>query len=98
MWPNSQFPADLVTFTEEILNEKLHFVRIETTDFFNQNLKLWSSLNRTILKSICLKSETYALREKCPYLEYFWSVFSRIRTKYGEIHKFKLTLRVSFDK
>ena len=25
MWPNSQFPADLVTFTEEILNEKLHF-------------------------------------------------------------------------
>ena len=27
MWPNSQFPADLVTFTEEILNGKLHFLR-----------------------------------------------------------------------
>ena len=26
MWPNSQFPADLVTFTEEILNGKLHFL------------------------------------------------------------------------
>ena len=26
MWPNPQFPADLVTFTEEILNEKLHFL------------------------------------------------------------------------
>ena len=25
MWPNLQFPADLVTFTEEILNEKLLF-------------------------------------------------------------------------
>ena len=25
MWPNPQFPADSVTFTEEILNEKLHF-------------------------------------------------------------------------
>ena len=25
------------------------------------------------------------LREKCPYLELFWSVFSRIRTKYGKI-------------
>ena len=25
------------------------------------------------------------LREKCPYLEIFWSVFSRIRTEYGEI-------------
>ena len=28
MWPNSQFPTDLVTFTEEILNEKLHFMCI----------------------------------------------------------------------
>ena len=26
MWPNSQFLADLVTFAEEILNEKLHFL------------------------------------------------------------------------
>ena len=27
MLPNPQFPADLVTFTEEILNGKLHFLR-----------------------------------------------------------------------
>ena len=26
-----------------------------------------------------------SLREKCPYSELFWSVFSRIRPKYGEI-------------
>ena len=26
MWANPQFPADLVTFTEEILNGKLHFL------------------------------------------------------------------------
>ena len=26
MWPNPQFPGDLVTFTEEILNGKLHFL------------------------------------------------------------------------
>ena len=26
MWPNSQFSADLVTFTEEIINGKLHFL------------------------------------------------------------------------
>ena len=25
MWPNPQFPADMVKFTEEILNEKLYF-------------------------------------------------------------------------
>ena len=29
MWPNLQFPAGLVTFTEEILNGKLNFVYIE---------------------------------------------------------------------
>ena len=26
MWPNLQFPADLVKFTDEILNGKLHFL------------------------------------------------------------------------
>ena len=26
MWPNPHFPADLVTFTEEILNGKLQFL------------------------------------------------------------------------
>ena len=26
MWPNPQFPADLVAFTEEIFNVKLHFL------------------------------------------------------------------------
>ena len=26
MWPNPQEAAHLVTFTEEILNEKLHFL------------------------------------------------------------------------
>ena len=25
MWPNPQFPTDLVAFNEEILNGKLHF-------------------------------------------------------------------------
>ena len=28
MWPNPQFPSDLVTFTEEIPNEKLHFCAV----------------------------------------------------------------------
>ena len=26
-----------------------------------------------------------AMREKCPYLKFFWSVFSCIRSEYGEI-------------
>ena len=31
MSPSPQFPADLVTFTEEILNRKLHVVAIANT-------------------------------------------------------------------
>ena len=29
MWPNPQFPVDLVTFTQEILHGKLHFFAME---------------------------------------------------------------------
>ena len=34
MWPNLQFSADLVTFTEEILNRKLHILCSETITYF----------------------------------------------------------------
>ena len=32
------------------------------------------------------------LREKCRYSEFFWSVFSRIRTEYGEMRSISLYL------
>ena len=35
------------------------------------------------IKGLILKIST--LREKYPYLELFWSAFSRIRTEYGDI-------------
>ena len=35
MWPNPQFPADLVTSTEEILNGKLNFLcSVNSTSVF----------------------------------------------------------------
>ena len=34
--------------------------------------------------SICF-ADSLSLREKCPYSEFFLSVFSHIRTEYGEI-------------
>ena len=57
MWPNLQETADLVTFTEEILNGKLHFLCSASNNF-----KIWRmwffllkfedfSLNRKFLKS-----------------------------------------------
>ena len=36
--------------------------------------------------------EDYPLREKCPNTEFCWSVFSRIRTEYGEIQSISLYL------
>ena len=38
MWPNPQETADLVTFTKEILNGKLHFLWFNTydEDFFRR--------------------------------------------------------------
>ena len=36
MWPNSQESADLVTFTEEILNGKLYFL---CSDFLPPDIK-----------------------------------------------------------
>ena len=46
MWSNSQFPADLVTFTGEILNGKLHFlysVQLHSA-IFSQVLGYWVTL------------------------------------------------------
>ena len=34
---------------------------------------------------LCLKGKLLALREKCQYLELFWSIFSRTWTEYGKI-------------
>ena len=36
MWPNPQETADLVTFTEQILNGKLHFLCSENLFMFNE--------------------------------------------------------------
>ena len=35
--------------------------------------------------TLCIKVLIVTLREKCPYSEFFWSVFSHICTEYGEI-------------
>ena len=34
-------------------------------------------------KMKCIIMEKYALREKCPYSELFWSAFPHILTEYG---------------
>ena len=39
MWPNPQEIADLVTFTEEILNGKLHFCAVLAGAYFTPERK-----------------------------------------------------------
>ena len=38
-------------------------------------------------------TEWEPLRKKCPYLELFWSAFSRIRSEYGEIRSWLWKLK-----
>ena len=41
MWPNVQFSVDLVTFTEVILNGKLHFLGSVNAEVYSKkNLKV----------------------------------------------------------
>ena len=47
-----------------------------------------------------LFSSRFTLRERCPYSEFFLSVFSRIRTEYGEIlriSQFSVRMRENND-
>ena len=57
------------------------FICLVKSDIFFDLHYLFYSINSYSINSDLLLS----LRKKCPYLELFWSVFSRIRTKYGDI-------------
>ena len=42
--------------------------------------------SKALWKAIIVRSTLkYPQRKKCPYSESYWSIFSRIRTDYGEI-------------
>ena len=45
MWPNLQFPADIVKFTEEIFNGKLHFLSNDATEMLPWNIFVKGMLN-----------------------------------------------------
>ena len=41
--------------------------------------------SRNFIRSRNFLGLSYSLRKTCPYSELFWSIFSRIRTEYGEM-------------
>ena len=49
MWPNSQIPSNLVTFTEEILNRKLHFCALSSRTVSEQSFQKIQRIFRTHL-------------------------------------------------
>ena len=53
MWPNLKFPADLFTFTREILNGKLHFLRSENYTKIVTVLKV-DAHNLNVSACLCL--------------------------------------------
>ena len=62
MWPNPQFSVDLVTFTEEIFNRKLHFLcsEINHITFFISALDTGNTMVKKqvfeMLAGVCLYS------------------------------------------
>ena len=67
MWPNPQFPADLVTFPEEILNGKLHFLCCAIWDHLH-NLKNVKSIHGVVLHLVKLRSSTSSFLHKVTFL------------------------------
>ena len=55
-----------------------------------------SPISHLVLRVVVIiwkKNSKWTLCEKCPYSEFFWSVFSRIRTEYGEKRSISVQMR-----
>ena len=47
--------------------------------------KFWQKRSKMLKEIMIVIMVCYSLRKRCPYLEFFWSVFSRIGTEYGDL-------------
>ena len=66
MWPNPQFPADLVTFTEEILNRKFQFLCSDFLEFLS-----------SIMQKNCYFNISKNSRARCTAFYYSYDYVSR---------------------
>ena len=79
-------------FYESLSAASLYISRFE---MFNKpvHVSSWNNRNPFLIKTQPrLQFRKYTLRERGLYLDFFWSVFSRIRTEYGEIRSICLYL------
>ena len=76
---NASAKITSLLFTSFLLIAMLHFILI-VYNILQHLLQYTRSIG--IGRNSC--RDCITLREKCPLREFFWSVFSHIRTKYGE--------------
>ena len=72
---------ELLSFCRERVNQNKYVKMCGEEDLIITKVLLW--LHEYVKRSF--KKWKMALRKKCPYSEFFCSVFSCIRTEYGEI-------------
>ena len=70
MWPNPQDTADLVTFTEEILNGKLHFCAVSGNMCITIVCYPVCQVIKLIYLSILIKSFSYMTKNSEQELNY----------------------------
>ena len=73
-----------ISIVAQIAWQKAKFLRVA---FYYILTNTGRSKWRKILLNYMQKSVLLALRERCPYSEFFWSVISRIQTEDGEIRR-----------
>ena len=91
MRPYPQFPADLVTFTEEILNGKLHFLYIETKSPSSYVKFCIFELVEVPSFIFCTFNKQFEIWAKFAKKGYFWSKAEKENIKI-EFSIFKLML------
>ena len=69
----------LVEYLHETNKEKRAILNTFLSPQFGYFLHAWMKHVRVLTK----ERKNITRREKCPYSEFFWSVFSRIRIEYG---------------
>ena len=67
MWPNPEFPADFVTFTQEIFNGKLHFLCSEQYNNFDKTKLDWKEIVNEVKATISSNLKTLELQVSVPF-------------------------------
>ena len=73
-----------MNFNKDERDPWISFSQIVSVDLANRD-SMFSMLDARIIKKLLRSWLELSLRKKCPNSELFWSVFSRIRSEYGEV-------------